>query len=297
MTKEVFKFCSRCGSNCDADQRFCSKCGHPLRTRTIKERLLYGSIEQKYEAVTLARAKTNMALLKRLIPTEDDQVAGRIAHAVNQSGQPTVAEQEQLCSILTDFINSSKDSSICWYSAITLIELGDLTDERITMLVTLAHLVTTLYPSKFHMGNQVLLVDVLDETMRALSRFRQNPIAGKIVKQYYDNGFAAGVSAEHRALCALGSLGDDSYKEFVQFKATQASEAHERTTAQVALSHWGVADYDTISAIASRARPQFISPQKTGGCFIATTVFDSPEAPQVMRLREFRDYWLLPSLC
>ena len=95
----------------------------------------------------------------------------------------------------------------------------------------------------------------------------------------------------------MGSLGDDSYKEFVQFKATQASEAHERTTAQVALSHWGVADYDTISAIASRARPQFISPQKTGGCFIATTVFDSPEAPQVMRLREFRDYWLLPSLC
>jgi hypothetical protein len=97
--------------------------------------------------------------------------------------------------------------------------------------------------------------------------------------------------SEDRVLCiyAMGALGHPSNKPALEYYRDNSGGTPEGRAAQLSLQYFGTASvFDLIRKHAETYGKS--TPSKKSSCFMATAVFDDdPNAPEVARLRSFRD--------
>lgn len=221
----------------------------------ILETLKYGSRDDKLEAMMLARRRANVLLL--------DRTAGILVKKISVAEAFSLAELEDVKSGLREVLARRKDTMVCWYAIITLVDLGEESDKLLKdLLSTITQVMSWLIRVAEGGGVAPNLVaarlelEVKEETLRALSRFKHSAAAGEIIKEYFEDELLL----RNSALYAFGALANPEYRGLVEYQATRAKEGKEREAAIAALALWGQADYDNIVKYAEEKE----KPQKKG---------------------------------
>lgn len=133
------------------------------------------------------------------------------------------------------------------YSLITLVELGDRSDDVAQLIITTAEMLMTLAQQR---GSATILdVAIQQETMRALSYFAgNNEVRNALIDALQGRrfiGMASPKTVRRYAMCAIGAFGDPSTREYLEYWAAYGDETDQRV-ARVALELFGEATFDNI---------------------------------------------------
>jgi hypothetical protein len=92
---------------------------------------------------------------------------------------------------------------------------------------------------------------------------------------------------------ASGANGHPSLRPQLEYLRDKEPASVESQAARIALDHFGSSSLFEIAAEHGRLAPKAKETAKKSGCFIATAVYGTIEAPEVILLRQFRDKFLI----
>jgi hypothetical protein len=227
-----------------------------VKINRILEALRYGSGDDKLKAITLARRKVNESLFGLVLGESDVK---QLVKETLVTDPFSTDELEELRSGLREVLASRKDMLACWYAIITLVDFGDLSIECLENLMsTSPQVISWLAQTGEAEGESAVVAgfmefEVQKETIRALSRFKDSPIAGGIIKECFEGKHLLGRQESgglevlrESAFYAFGAIGNSEYRGLVEYWAQRAEKDEERKAAKAALALWGQADYDGI---------------------------------------------------
>lgn len=215
--------------------------------------LKYGSSGEKLEALTIVRGRMNGVLLRIAC---DKARVDLLVKRISSGNQFAPNDQEKIHSALWEILESGKDPLVCWYTAVALVDFGDVSRECLHRLVVSTQQVVPFLIAKMERGSPFALQALAQEetekeTIRALSKFETETGVSTILKECFEQRFLKGLKGDGElrrcALYALAAVGDPEFRPFVEYHAAKATDSREKNAARVALDLWGSADYDEIS--------------------------------------------------
>lgn len=156
-------------------------------------------------------------------------------------------------SLITTSIEKENNPLVRWYALLALVELGEKNNKILDALINSSENLTIDFvqpseESSLGFWRALLTLSIREETLRALSCFRENPVAKNAIIDALEGHFLAGRSGEpwlHHELFALGALGDPTIRKHLEYWTMQGS-TEVRKRARVALEFFGRATYDEI---------------------------------------------------
>lgn len=260
-------------------------------TTEIAKKLKYGSADDKLEAITLARRKVDELFLTCCF---DQETANKIKIRVRKVEPFSDSELKEIKSALLELLASGKDVLACWYAAVTLVDIDHLSDSLMEALWTAGNQLMTWLAQKGEkepssLTYAAVALPVIEDTIRALSSFKDFPAAGEKIKECLEGKALLGRQERQEylrqnALYAFGAIGNEEYRDIIEYWA-EYGKGDEKKAAKAALELWGKGSYDDIKKLAG-------AKSKGGPCFIATAVYGDSNAPVVRLLKKYRDFYL-----
>jgi len=222
----------------------------PEATKQLSEILIktlkYGKFEDKIEAITLIYGRGNWNFLVPVLSSASSD--GKRGDALTKVQRKLLLEP--ILSALDEMLEKEDNQVVGWYALITLVELGERNDENLRALIKSSDDLITNLGQPEGLGGILFAEAICEETLRALSYFRDNPVATTAVIGALEGRFLAFKSGEESrmryALYTLGALGDPTTHERLEYLAGYGAPEFQRI-ARIALELFGRATYDEIS--------------------------------------------------
>ena len=244
-----------CFAACEALKEIGDPEGLSLAAQFLIRMLKYGSNEDKIEAITRICGHINTLFLTCWLGSNS---IPEILKGVIKSKLPLELVKD---SLLLETSDENVHPVVRWYALIALVELGDRSSDILIELIELGDKLVTFYdrePEPDEEGFSLVMrtlfaISIRDETLRALSHFKDNPIATSAVLSALEGQILAGRSKgeqrfeDKHILSALSALGDPSTRERLEYLATYGN-TEVRRLARIALDLFGKATYDEIKA-------------------------------------------------
>jgi HEAT repeat protein len=200
-----------------------------------------GDEADKVEAITIMQGRAGEGLMGMqgllTLPWDREAKIIKLHHVKFTRKFELSLARPILLSLATNPIEAS---AIRWYSVVALVELGDRSNEVMQLLTDILDAMPKMN------------IDIMEESVRALSYFPSNPDTIARLIQIQKGHFlrwktALDVGYRSAAIYALAASGDPSAREYLEYLATHGDEFYQKR-AQVALKLFGNATYDEIKA-------------------------------------------------
>lgn len=217
-------------------------------TKVLLNILKYGKNEDKVEAIALICGHGTYKFLVPALSCDDKR-----AKALEKV-QKRIPVELVRDALIAEVANEVDNPLVRWYALLALVELGDRSSEILNVLVSSSeNLMNELDEPGEESGlgfwRSLLALSIREETLRALSYFRDNPIARDAVIDALEGRFLAGRSKGelwlHHEFYALGALADPTTRERLEYWAAYKDD-DVRKRARMALEFFGTSTYDEI---------------------------------------------------
>lgn len=244
-----------CFAACEALKEIGDPEGLSLAAQFLIKMLKYGSDEDKIEAITRICGHVNTLFLTCWLGSSS---APEVLKSVIKAKLPLELVRDHL---LLETSYENVHPVVRWYALVALVELGDRSSDILTELIELGDKLVAFYdrepePNEDSFGlvtRTFFAISIKDETLRALSHFKNNPVVTSVVLSALEGQILAGRSKgeqhfdDKHILSALGAIGDPRTKERLEYLANYR-DAEVRRLARIALDLFGKATYDEIKA-------------------------------------------------